>query len=168
MCLSVCNGSGKFRGRTTVVMHDLRTYYTLYCVWVITSGWTQGAWTQLGSSSWSGWSWGAAAEVDTIREGTQSGNSSWSSRKQDTVWCDHTRLVLARDTTAQGCWCVRVGAAPDSHRHCEGGETSEDLRSIPTVSFLIIRTKLNNFIFSCTDWLDLRKLTFFPGNGCTD
>jgi len=24
-------------------------------------------------------------------------------------WSDNARLVLARDTNAQGCWCVRVG-----------------------------------------------------------
>ena len=40
VCLSVCNGSGKFR--TRLVTHDLHTY-TLYYVCVITSGRTRGA-----------------------------------------------------------------------------------------------------------------------------
>ena len=32
--------------------------------------------------------------------------------------------VLARDTIAQGCWCIRVSATPDSHRSSEGGKTT--------------------------------------------
>jgi len=35
-------------------------------------------------------------------------SSSWSGCSQDTVQSDLARLVLARDTTAQGYWCVRV------------------------------------------------------------
>ena len=52
VCVSVRNGSGSSGGGTTVVMHDLRTSYTLFCVCVITSGYTRGP----------------AAEADTIRE----------------------------------------------------------------------------------------------------
>lgn len=36
MCM--CYGSGTFGGGAKLVMCDLRTYYTLYCVCVITSG----------------------------------------------------------------------------------------------------------------------------------
>jgi len=39
--MSVCNGSGKFGGRDLVVTNDLRTYYTLFCVGVITTRHTQ-------------------------------------------------------------------------------------------------------------------------------
>jgi len=62
---------------------------------------------------------GEVAKADVIREyqqkRMQSGSSSWSGHNQGAVQCDHTRLVLARDTTTQGCWWIRVGtgAAPD-------------------------------------------------------
>ena len=63
LCVCVYNRSGKLRGRTEVVTCNFRTYYTLYCVCVITSGRLQGE----------------AAEADTIREQqlkqTQSGCS---------------------------------------------------------------------------------------------
>jgi len=37
-------------------------------------------------------------------------SSSWRGHSWRTaVWSDHMRLVLARDTTTQWCWCVRVG-----------------------------------------------------------
>ena len=55
---------------------------------------------------------GASAEANTIQEQqlkrTQLGISSWSRCNWGALWSDHMRLVLARDTTAQGCWCVRV------------------------------------------------------------
>jgi len=108
---------------TVIIIH------TLYCVCVITSGRTRGAAAedgvvreqqlkqmQSGSSSWRWRSQGTAAEADAIRKQqlkrSQSGSSSWSRCNQGTVWSDHMRLVLARDTTAQGCWCVRVGVSP--------------------------------------------------------
>ena len=82
-------------GWTTVVTRDLRTYYTLYCVCVITSGRTRGT----------------AAEADTIR--AQFGVIMYNTHEHLYVLymhvCDHTRLVLARDTAAQSCWCIRVG-----------------------------------------------------------
>ena len=43
----------------------------------------------------------------------QSGSSSWSRRIRSAVHSDHTKLVLARDTTTQGCWYVRVGTHTD-------------------------------------------------------
>ena len=59
--VSVCATEvGNSGGRTTVVIRDLRTYYTLYCVYVITSGCTQGAAAEEDS-------WGTAAEVDAVR-----------------------------------------------------------------------------------------------------
>ena len=75
VCQAVCNGSGKFGGRDYSSERDLCTYYTLYCMCVLTSGHTRGA----------------AADVDA-------------------VWSDHVRLsMLARVTTTQACWCIRVG-----------------------------------------------------------
>ena len=85
-------------GGTTVMTCNLCTYYTLHCVCVVTSGRTQGT----------------AAEVDTIGEQQaeadasgeqqlkwmQLGSSSWNGCNQGTVWFDHARLVLARDTIA--------------------------------------------------------------------
>jgi len=61
--LCVCKRSGKFGGGTTVVMRDLRAYYTLYCVCVLASRRMHSR-----SSSWRGHSWGTAAEADTIGE----------------------------------------------------------------------------------------------------
>jgi len=71
-------GSGKFGG-TTVVARDLPTYYTLIVLCVreansveeqqqkrTQSGNSKLKWTQSGNSSWSGCSWGAAAEADAI------------------------------------------------------------------------------------------------------
>jgi len=43
---------------------------------------------QSGSSSWSRHNWGAVAEVDAIMV--------------------QFRCLLTRDTTVQGCWCIRV------------------------------------------------------------
>ena len=93
VCLCVMK-VGSSRDGTTVVTRDLPTYYTLYCACMITSEHTQGAsakevavreqqlkWTQSGSSK--------------LKQ-MQSGSSSW-------------RLEFTRDTTTQGCWCVRVG-----------------------------------------------------------
>jgi len=60
-------------GSTTVVMHDLRTYYTRYDVLRVrdnkkmhprSSSWSG---HNQGAASWSGYSQGAAAEEDTIR-----------------------------------------------------------------------------------------------------
>ena len=104
---------GSSGGGSTVVMHDLCTYHTLYCMWVITSERT----------------WGATAEADTIGEKQaevdaigeqllkqmQSGSSSWSGHNGGAVRCDHARLVLARDTTAQGCWCIRSRGLRQTH-----------------------------------------------------
>jgi len=78
--------------------------YTLYCVCVITSRHTAAAEedtvgeqqlkrTQSGSSSWSGCNQGAAAEADA---------TCWSGCSSGAVRSDYARLVLARDTTAQG------------------------------------------------------------------
>ena len=74
------------------------TCYTWYCVCMIISGRTRGA----------------AAEEDAIGEQQplkqmQSGRSSWSRRNRGAVQFDHVRLVLTRDTTAQGGWCIGVG-----------------------------------------------------------
>jgi len=65
-------------------------------------------------------SWEAAAKADTIGEQQliwmQSGSSSWSDRSLS----DHARLVFTRDTTAQGCWCVRVrGCACAMQTHAD-------------------------------------------------
>ena len=49
-------------GRTTVVIRDLHTYYTLYCVYVITSGCTQGAAAEEDTVG------GTAAEADAVGE----------------------------------------------------------------------------------------------------
>jgi len=55
----------------------------------------------------------ASYQTDTLKEQLlkqmQLGRSSWSRRNWGTLRSDHVSLVLARDTTAQGCWCVRVG-----------------------------------------------------------
>jgi len=69
------------RGRTTVVTCDLCTFYTLYCVCVITNGCTWGAaaeenaveeqqlkWTQSRNSKLKQMQSGTAAEVDAVRE----------------------------------------------------------------------------------------------------
>ena len=86
-------------GGTTVVMCNLRTYYTLYGVCVITSRRNRGAAaeedavgeqqlkrTQSGSSSWRGRSRGAAAEEDAVGEQelkrTESGSRSWRGRSR--------------------------------------------------------------------------------------
>ena len=79
-----------------MLMRDLRTYYTLYCVCMITSGHTRGAvaeedavreqqlkWTQLGSSKLKRMQLGGkAAEVYAVEEQQlkrmQSGRSSLS------------------------------------------------------------------------------------------
>jgi len=73
MCVCVCvyvhYRSGTYRGGTRLVTCDLCTYYTLYCVCVITSRHSQGA----------------AVEADIIGEQqlkrTQSGSSSWSVKR---------------------------------------------------------------------------------------
>ena len=39
---------------------------------------------------------------------TQLGSSRWNRRNWGAFGSGHARLVLARDTTAQGCWCIRV------------------------------------------------------------
>ena len=43
------------------------------------------------------------------------------------VMTDKMQLpARSRDAIAQGCLCITVmGVTPDSHRCCEGGETSE-------------------------------------------
>ena len=46
-------------GGTTLVLHDLRTYYTLHWVRVITSG-TLDACDHKRNSSLTGWNWGVA------------------------------------------------------------------------------------------------------------
>ena len=43
VCVYVCAEVGCSGGGTIVVNRDLRSYYTLYCVCVITSGRTRGA-----------------------------------------------------------------------------------------------------------------------------
>ena len=43
MCLAVCNGSAKCGGWDYSSDRDLCTYYTLYCMSVLTSGRTRGA-----------------------------------------------------------------------------------------------------------------------------
>ena len=94
LCVTEVENSG---GRTTVVKCELRTYYTLCCMCVITSRRTRAV----------------AAVEDAVGEQQlkriQWGSSSWSGRNRGAVQSDHARLVLARDATAQGCWCVRVG-----------------------------------------------------------
>ena len=70
VCVRVCDRSGRSVGRLGKC--DLHTYYTLYCVCMITSGCNRGAAaekrTQSGSRSWSGYNRGAAAEANTIGE----------------------------------------------------------------------------------------------------
>ena len=94
MCVWLCVMEvGSLGGRTTLVTHYLRTYYTLCCVCtcVITSR----------------CSWGSAAEEDVVREQqlkqTQSGSSSETNARQR---CYYTRLLV----------CQSVAVA-DSHRH---------------------------------------------------
>jgi len=113
LCVSVCNGSGKF-GRQDYRI-DVQPSYLLYPVLCNACAWQQVdalkeqqlKRTQLGSSRWSR---GAEAEADANR---------------GAVWSDHTRLVLARDTTAQGCWCVRVSGCARLTQTWWGGETTE-------------------------------------------
>jgi len=76
----------------------------------------------MGSSSWRGHSRGAAAEVNTM------GSNSWSRGNWGAVGFDHTRLVLARDTSAQGCWCDIVGGCT---RFTQMSCGRWDLRNIP-------------------------------------
>jgi len=72
MCVSVCVciRSEKFGGRNMAVTCNLHTYYTLYCVCMITS--------------------------DTLEEQQL---KRMQSDEADTVWSDHVRLVLTRDTS---------------------------------------------------------------------
>ena len=77
-----------------LIMHDLCTYCTLYCVCMITS-------TIIGEQQVNR---GAAAEMDAIREQFSLATRDYSAR-----W----------NTTTLGCWCVRVGVIPDSHRSGE-------------------------------------------------
>ena len=106
VCLSVCvTEVGCSEGGTTVVTRDLRTYYTRYFV-LITSGCTQGVAAEEDA--------GEEEQLKQTQSGScklkrmQSRNSSSSGCIQGAVWSDHTRLVLARDTTAQDCWCTRL------------------------------------------------------------
>ena len=59
---------------------DLHTHYTLYCVCMVIT---------------SRQNWGAAAK---------------KGRSQGAVGFGHVRLVLARGTITQCCWCIRVGS----------------------------------------------------------
>ena len=63
-----------------IMMKSVWTYYTLYCVYMITSRRTRAA----------------AAETDGV------GEQQLKWMQSGAVWSDHARLVLARDTTAQG------------------------------------------------------------------
>ena len=89
---------GSSGGGTTAVTCNLRTYYTLYSVCVITCGRTRGAaaswrernreaatgnWSRHNweAASWSGRNRGTAAEADTVHS---TGSSSWSGRSLGT------------------------------------------------------------------------------------
>ena len=52
----------------------------------------------------------------------QFGTRDYTSDVRPLVWI--MRPVLARGTIAQGCWCIRVSATPDSHKCSEGGKTT--------------------------------------------
>jgi len=97
LCVMKVGSSGGGPIHSTAVV--IPTYYTLYCVCVITSRHTRhnrgASWSRHNREQWQKW--------------MQLGSSSWSGCNRDTVGSEYARLVLARDTTAQGCWCVRVG-----------------------------------------------------------
>jgi len=71
----------------------------------------------------------AAAEEDTIKQQQaeadaigeqqlkqmQLGSSSWSGHNWDAVQSDHMRLVLTKDTTAQGCWYIQNRRLHQTH-----------------------------------------------------
>ena len=59
----------------------------------------------------------------------------------------------ARDTTAQGCWCVRVGTVPDSLGNGEGGETSE--------AYLCLQQRENCCAPCCVNAMDVRAPATF-------
>jgi len=95
----VCDRSGKFREQDYSSSSDLRPLYFLYLYYVLhvrDNKWMHSRSSkrkriQSGDSSRSGCSWVSAAEVDTI-------SAQFS-----------LAIVFTRDTTTQGCWCVRVG-----------------------------------------------------------
>ena len=97
VCACMCYRSGMFGGRDQT--GDAQPLYLLYFVLRVYDH----KQTHLGSSGWRGHNWGAAAETDTIGEQqlkwTQSG----------TVQSGHARLVLAGDTMAYCCQCIRTG-----------------------------------------------------------
>jgi len=122
MCVSVCDGSGKFRGQD--YSSDSWPLYLIYFILCVHEkrGHTWGAAAQedavgeqqlsghnQGAASWSGCSQGTAAEVDAIGEQQlkwmHSGSSSRSRHNWNAVRFDHKRLVLTRDANAQGCLC---------------------------------------------------------------
>ena len=69
MCVCLCAAVGSSGGGTTAVMHDLRTYYILYCLCVITRGHSQGAAVEYDHR-------GAAVEADIVGAQMQLGSSS--------------------------------------------------------------------------------------------
>ena len=84
MCVSVCvcvTEVGSSGGGTIVVTRDLDTYYTLYCVCMITSGCIRRAAPEEDAVMWTGQIGEQQAEADAVRS-------------------DHARLVLARDTSS--------------------------------------------------------------------
>jgi len=111
MCVPVCVRITKvvsLGGRD--YRSDALPSYLLYFVLhvVITMKWMHSrsiSWIghNRGATSWSRWNQETAAKADVV------GEQQLRRRIRGTVRCDHARLVLTRDTPAQGCWCVRVG-----------------------------------------------------------